>query len=118
MGGHSTVFQAEVEAIGQAAEMAEELITMQGLSYDRLIIHVDSQAALMALDKLKVESLTVEKTIDRLNSLGRHIKIELKWVKAHNGLTGNELADKLAKEGSHMPPDENFPVSAQAQKKR
>ena len=47
MGVHSTVFQAEVDAIGQAAEMAEELITMEVLSYERLAIHVDSQACLL-----------------------------------------------------------------------
>ena len=62
----------------------------------------DSQASLAALDKLTVQSDTVEKCINALNDLGRKNTIHLHWIKAHCNIHGNEIADFLAKRGTTM----------------
>ena len=62
----------------------------------------DSQASLAALDHLTVKSDTVNRCIKTLNKLGKKNKIHLRWVKAHVGIHGNEIADFLAKKGSSL----------------
>ena len=60
---------------------------------------VDSQAALLTIDKPTVNSYTVERCIAQLNKLGKKMSVTLKWVKAHVGHIRNEVADELAKAG-------------------
>ena len=62
----------------------------------------DSQASLAALNKLTVKSDTVDKTLNALNDLGKKNTVHLRWVKAHVGIHGNEVADFLAKKGSSL----------------
>ena len=62
----------------------------------------DSQASLAALNKLTVKSDTVDRCINALNDLGEKNRIHLRWVKAHVGIHGNEVADFLAKKGSTL----------------
>ena len=52
--------------------------------------------------KLIVNSDTVDKCLNVLNALGKDNQIHLKWVKAHVGTPGNEIADFLAKKGSSL----------------
>jgi len=56
----------------------------------------------MALDSLKIGNIRtyfVEETRRELTEMGNtNWKIQFKWVKAHVGIQGNELADTLAKE--------------------
>ena len=37
-----------------------------------------------------------------LNKLGEKNKVTVAWIPGHRGFEGNELADKLAKEGAHI----------------
>ena len=67
-----------------------------------ITIYSDSQASLAALNKLTVNSDTVEKCLNALNALGKDNGIHLRWVKAHVGIHGNEIADFLAKKGSSL----------------
>ena len=67
-----------------------------------ITFYSDSQASLSALNKLTIKSHTVEKCINTLNELGKKNKIHLRWVKAHVGIPGNEIADFLAKRGSSL----------------
>ena len=62
----------------------------------------DSQASLAALNKLTIKSDTVDKCLNALNALGKKNTIHLRWVKAHVGIHGNEVADSLAKKGSSL----------------
>jgi len=55
---------------------------------------------LAALDNVTLNSKQVHKCITALNNLGKANTVHLRWVKAHIGITGNELADKLAKRGA------------------
>ena len=94
----ATVFQAEICAIGTAAEELDKMKLEE--TRDGIKFFVDSQAALLALQSDTITSTTVEQAIKKLNNLGIKHKITLNWVKAHVGLEGNEKADQLAKEGS------------------
>ena len=45
---------------------------------------------------------TVDRCINALNDLGKKNRINLRWVKAHVGIHGNEVADFLSKKGSSL----------------
>ena len=72
LGNSNTVFQAEVTAIRKSAEM------LLGSGHDKqnITFYSDSQASLAALNKLTVNSDTVEKCLNALNALGKKNKVE------------------------------------------
>ena len=91
----NTVYQAEVLAINLAVE---KLLKVKE-EKDRFVKKFsDSQAALKALNSWKIKSKFVFNTIASLNKLGEKVdRLELNWAKAHNNYTGNERADKMAR---------------------
>ena len=91
----NTVFQAEICAIKHCVENIEIL----DISND-LIIYSDSQAALYALESHKLKQQCVKECADALNSIGTRKNVTLKYIKAHVGHVGNEIADMLAKKGT------------------
>ena len=98
LGNTATVFQAEITAITKSAE----ILLNSGWKNKTITFYSDSQASLAALNKLTVNSDTVEKCLNALNALGKDNQIHLRWVKAHVGIHGNEIADFLAKKGSSL----------------
>jgi hypothetical protein len=105
----ATVFQAEVHAI----LMATADLGKMARTWKEVTIYVDSQAALKALAKPLVKSGLIKECVEALNTLGKQMTVTLRWVKAHVGTRGNEIADKLAKEGSAQPwmgPEPCLPV--------
>jgi ribonuclease HI len=99
---HSSVFQAEVQAILEASQLLKDLKGKE------IIFLSDSQAALSALAAFQVSSELVQRCLGSLNRLGSKNKVTLYWVKAHVGHKGNEEADALAKQGTELP--ENLAV--------
>ena len=87
----STVFQAEIYAIKQAALY----VSVAGLNWP-IVFFVDSQASLQALKADRITSRVVYDTIRVLNDI--NTVVDLVWVPAHSGVEGNELVDTLAKE--------------------
>ena len=96
LGIYSTVFQAEVLAI---SEVAKNLVWEKMLSQNISVL-VDSQAAIKALIKCTVTSITVLNCIRNLNQLGKQNHVSIAWIPGHAGVHGNEVADYPAKSGS------------------
>ena len=83
----------------QALEQLQEMETSTG-----------GQAAIYTDSKVTIDSLKNHAThgylIEKIRNMIRHLatqnwNIHFKWVKAHIGIEGNEIADKLAKEAAH-----------------
>ena len=111
LGNNTTVFQAEVKALQKSADM----LYNKGWTNQTITFFSDSQASLAALNKLTVNSDTVDKCINALNVLGTKNKVHLRWVKAHVGIPGNEVADFLAKRGTTLgegPSNDMWPAVA------
>ena len=106
LGEWATVFQGEITAIYKAC------LALLDVDAGSVFFFVDSQAALLALDKMDITSKTVGDCIQALNRLGRKTTVYLRWVKAHVGHEQNEAADALAKEGATFDLDDHaLPVS-------
>ena len=65
-----------------------------------IVVLVDSQAAIKALIKYTVTSITVLNCIRNLNQLGTQNHVSIAWILGHAGVHGNEVADYVAKLGS------------------
>uniref|UniRef100_A0A8R2R7F5 RNase H type-1 domain-containing protein n=1 Tax=Bombyx mori TaxID=7091 RepID=A0A8R2R7F5_BOMMO len=90
-----TVFQAELFAINSATE---EILRC---SEDSFGIFSDSRSSLDILKNGNSTHPLVTKITKNINNIKLQKKqITLYWIKAHNGLEGNERADQLAKEAA------------------
>jgi len=64
-------------------------------------IYTDSQITLDSLRNGNIHTFLLEEIRKQLNEMTTaNWKIKLRWVKAHAGVRGNELADKLTKEAA------------------
>lgn len=96
LGSTTTVFQAEVYAILQAARMEEITEATEQTIY----ICTDSQAAAKALGSYRTSSPLVMECAEALNRLADEKSVHVVWVPAHSGVPGNEQADYYAKLGT------------------
>jgi len=113
IGRETSVFQAEVIAIG---EVCKWLATSDKIDpKSRVQIFSDSQSALMALKADEITSNCVKETIKEVKRLHDKMeRVDLVWIKAHADNTGNEFADYLAKQGTlrqSYGPEPMVPVS-------
>ncbi|XP_072757484.1 uncharacterized protein [Anoplolepis gracilipes] len=88
IGGLATVFQAEVLAILECANLQ---ITA-GAGNKNIVVCSDSQAALA---KPTTESSLIWDCMQALNQLREHNKVTLMWIPGHQGIQGNEVAEHL-----------------------
>ena len=93
---HATVYQAELMAIHQAANLLAAIPDLTTIKF-----FVDSQAALPTFPADFIKSKTALKTIHALNKI-KHQQLVFVWTRAHVGTHGNEEADSLAKEGTTL----------------
>lgn len=98
LGEQITIFQAEVHAILQAAQMLLENKTCNV----SINILTNSQAAINTLKSHCRSSLLVNDCCAALNQLSANNSVNLLWVPAHSGIEGNIAADELAKAGAQM----------------
>jgi ribonuclease HI len=99
LGTMTSVFQAEIFAIGQAAHYMcnnKEL----GKGINQVDIITDSKSALNALNGITTTSKLVKDCMTELDNLQSMYKVKIHWIKAHVGHPGNEKADELAKQGT------------------
>ena len=119
LGRKTTVFQSEIFALKMAATLIiNGSFGARGWVNNRPItIHSDSQASILALNNVWVKSLLVKQTIDLMDqAAGRCPSLTIRWVKAHVGHDGNELADQKARDGrdDSVAPDWETPLLARA----
>lgn len=77
--------------------MATDWITKQPHKHHSYAIHVDSQAALLAIANKKTTQPIAANIRTKTIQLKKTTRITFHWVKGHVGLRGNERADYLAK---------------------
>jgi len=98
LGKFATVFQTEIYAILQCA-----CKNIRSYKKKRILIFSDSLAALKALSSPKVTLGLVAECLDALSALASLNEVTLAWVLGYRGISGNEEADKLARQASAMP---------------
>ena len=92
--------QAEQLAIVKALEVIESQQENHN-GHRTAVIYTDSKITLDSIRSAKNHNHLVEEIRKRAVTLNKkNWKIEFKWVKAHVGIFGNEIADRLAKEGT------------------
>ena len=67
-----------------------------------IVVLVDSQAAIKAIIKCTVTSITVLNCIRNLNQLVKQNHVSIAWIPGHEGVHGNEVADYVVKSGSKL----------------
>ena len=101
LGSEASVFQAETYAIEAAIYHLESLAHEdKNLQNIPLTIHSDSQATLKSLKNQPTYSKTTLSCQNTLLQASINRDITLRWVKAHCGISGNEMADEQAKLGA------------------
>jgi ribonuclease HI len=100
----STVFFAEVMAILRCVK----LLLRKNLTRRRIHICCDNIVAIAALAKTTTESSLVCECVQGLEKLSKSNKVTLMWIPGHQGIPGNEEADKLVKEGAVEVPPNHF----------
>ena len=96
LGDTTTVPMAEMVAIQNATKH----LLSSGTANQSILINCDSQGTIKALDSTVSRSKTTLSTISNLNALAVFNTVKIRWIPAHKGHEGNELADTLAKKGA------------------
>ena len=89
---NSSVFSAEIKAIDLALNHIEQD------AYWRYIIYTDSLSAMKALEGEKTGNPLVVNLLEKLSRLCERADIVFCWLPSHIGISGNEEADKAAKD--------------------
>ena len=92
-----TNYKAEVEAIREAANLLGNLVNNKS----KVVILSDAKSVLQSLENTKDFELDTLK--EKLGALKKGTEsCAIQWVPGHCDLEGNDIADRLAREGSEM----------------
>ena len=89
---NSSVFSAELKAIDLALNHIEQD------AYWRYIIYTDSLSAMQALEGETTDNPIIVSLLEKLSRLCERADIVFCWLPSHVGISGNEEADKAAKD--------------------
>jgi ribonuclease HI len=98
----STVYAAELQGINLALSMALASIEA-GDNHRKITIFTDNQAAVRSLVRPEGRSgaYIVKQITHKIRLLqNKGISVTVRWIPAHEGIDGNEAADKAAKEAT------------------
>jgi len=104
MGYNQEAFDAECAALTRALEVAAKRRT----GPKAVTVFTDSQAAMARIASeepgpAQQYARQARKWIAKLRERDRNVRIEIRWCPAHSGVTGNEEADKWAKQAAEEP---------------
>ncbi|KAK7469767.1 hypothetical protein BaRGS_00036194, partial [Batillaria attramentaria] len=94
-GALSSNYKAQASALSLAAGF----FINQHETPQRIVFLTDSLSALQVLSE-KDPDQSLKDLKHQLNTLSKKAAVVLQWIPAHRGISGNETADRLAKEGS------------------
>ena len=101
LGRHQTSFDGEFRAITSALNQ----LTCRPQTFENAVILSDSKAAISAtanylLPPTDRDILQCRAIMRSLNTSSK--KVSLQWIPSHCGIAGNDVADSLAKKGTHI----------------
>ena len=88
----SSIFTAEVKALDLALNF------VSSLNRTKFLIFSDSLSTLQALKNRNIEHPLIQRLLEKLNTLLNSKSIIFCWIPSHIGISGNEEADKAAKD--------------------
>ncbi len=100
--GDITVHHAEIMAIKEVLSWLKENTPNKSKEWTDVHIWSDSRSAVHSLNNYKTRDPIVEEVLLQLKEINSLYSVEVLWVKGHSSITGNELADCLAKQGLGM----------------
>ena len=116
--GKSHPYQVELFAVKASLEWLKTNRNKLN-RWDKVTILSDSRSVVLALKSTQVRNAMVEETLTLLMELKKYIKINLQWVRGHSNVSGNNLADFLAKEAARTQPGERtLPITLEEVKTR
>jgi ribonuclease HI len=116
IGSFCSVFQAKLIAINKSIEYIISVINNNSSdNCVKICICSDSQNALSAIKQLNNSHPIVHEIKTLIKDYQNRICFQMKWIKGHSEIIGNERADSLAKEASKLDISESiynlFPLS-------
>ncbi|KAG8176149.1 hypothetical protein JTE90_012402 [Oedothorax gibbosus] len=94
----NSVYQAELTAIENACDWVN-----QNLRNTEVSLFSESRSGLQTIANPDNRCLIARSIIEHIEKAKvLHVKMKLNWVKAHVGITGNELVDAAAKEATEL----------------
>jgi len=89
--------QAEQMAILKTVEYIQKMEPEEKI----VLVHTDSKITLQRLQNKKKHTKLIEKIITKVQEMEqREWRVEFRWIKAHAGHRGNEMADQQTKEAA------------------
>ena len=91
-----SVYKAEMLAIKEAVSWLKENAERNR----SIIIYSDSKSAVQVLQGNKAKDILAKETMWALRELTSTYRTKVSWIKGHSDITGNEVADAIAKKGA------------------
>ena len=103
--GKSSPYQVELFAV-KASLLWLKTNQDRLKDWHKITILSDSKSVVLALKSTEVKNAMVEEILVLRAELKNYVKINLRWVKGHSNVRGNDLADFLAREAARTEPGE------------